>query len=542
MIDTSRLRELANKAFDSLERRNAGLLYKDLEEYLLPSQASNLDVTGTQNTPGRKTTQKIFDITGPTSARELSAILFTMMSPPSKKWSKFRIRDSVLKNNDAVSRYFDEVTERIHQSLLDSNLYRCLGSFYRSYVVYGSAAIIHEEKKRNEDGSYGGVNFSNLHVGQLAWCENNEGIVDEIYRKVQMTARQVCDRWPDTAPQTIKGLLDKDPGTPVVIYNCIYPTHLYKSKRNAFGGYNKDERPYKSVYFDEESGTPLEEEGYNEFPVHVARYETMAGEVVGRGPGHLALPTVVSRNAEERAYHMSLALGLEPPIITEGRNIISNTADLRPSGLTVVRKLKGIQQWSTAARFDIARDKAEDDRMSIRRVFLLDKLLLPPRQETGEMSAFEISRRVEESQRVLGDTPARIEAELLRQMILRQFGIMLRAGALPPVPEELQGLTPDVDIELESQLGRAQRIEEVSATQQWVQHLMLLAQADPSAMDLINVDEAGRHDGRILGVTETSIASDEDVAAKRQARQEQQQQAMEADLNLKNADAQSKLR
>ena len=72
----------------------------------------------------------------------------------------------------------------------------------------------------------------------------------------------------------------------------------------------------------------------------------------------------------------------------------------------------------------------------IERIFYWDQLQL---QGDKLMTATEVERRLELMRRVLGPTLGRFESELLSPLLNRCFGLMYRAGALPPPPEELSG-------------------------------------------------------------------------------------------------------
>ena len=61
------------------------------------------------------------------------------------------------------------------------------------------------------------------------------------------------------------------------------------------------------------------------------------------------------------------------------------------------------------------------------------------------VTATEVLQRNEEKMRLLSPVLGRLQAELLQPLISRSFALLLRAGLLPPAPEELQG--QEIDIE-----------------------------------------------------------------------------------------------
>jgi len=167
---------------------------------------------------------------------------------------------------------------------------------------------------------------------------------------------------------------------------------------------------------------------------------------------------------------------------------------------------------------------------------------LPPREDVGEMTAFEIARRIEQMQRVLGPTFGRLNKEALQPLVLRSFKMMLRQNAFKELPPMVREFGINVDISFINQLARSQRVEELNAINQYVQTAGFLAQFNPDAADTFDVDKAMAVVGEVVGLPEAISPSDNEKKAKRDARNEQQQALAEAQINQTNADAQSKLR
>ena len=190
---------------------------------------------------------------------------------------------------------------------------------------------------------------------------------------------------------------------------------------------------------------------------------------------------------------------------------------------------------------DVLKFSTEDLQSSIRSIFFLDKLLLPPRTETGEMTAFEVNQRIEQMNRVLGPVLSRVNHELLNPLVVRAFKLMLRSGTLPEIPELLKERGIDIEIVFVNQLARAQQIQDVTTIQQWLQFVGGLAQMKPEAIDLISVDGAIKHVAKIMGVPEVAVENDDVVQQIRQQRAEQQQQAQALESATKVADSASKL-
>jgi hypothetical protein len=151
------------------------------------------------------------------------------------------------------------------------------------------------------------------------------------------------------------------------------------------------------------------------------------------------------------------------------------------------------------------------------------------------MTATEVQVRYELMQRLLGPTLGRFQSEFLNPLIERTFGIMLRAGALLPEPDVIQG--QKIDVEYVGPLARSQRMEESVAIDRLYELAMNVVQVDPSIMDNINHDEAIRLRGDLLGVPKIILRARDEVEELREQRQQAQQAQQQAEQQQQAAQA-----
>jgi hypothetical protein len=160
-------------------------------------------------------------------------------------------------------------------------------------------------------------------------------------------------------------------------------------------------------------------------------------------------------------------------------------------------------------------------RLAIRSAFYVDQLLSGG---APNMTATEVIQRQEERMRVIGPVLGRLMNEMLRPMIDRVFGLMLRNEMLSLPPEMLQGR--DVDIEYVSPLARAQKSSSLNSTMKALEILLPLAQSLPVG-DHIDPDGLVRHITESLGVPKTTLRTQRQVNETRQQRAQQEQEMME---------------
>lgn len=548
-MEIKRVVDRADKAFNSTERKNAEHIWKELTEFLLNNQhglflgeaTSNTAVDNSVNLArGAAKTRNVYSSVPLQAVQDLAAAFQGTVTNPATIWSGFRFQDDALNDDPEATVWLEACNKILHNHINESNFNTEIAKGYQSLVALANMPIFLEEKDTNKDGTFGGFRFTALHLAQVSWSEDKEGQVDTVYRKFQYTAKQAFERWGNGVHDDIKKALEKAPETEFSFLHCIKERDAKDVKLNELGLAPGDKRPVASLYIDASHHVLVEESGYYEFPVFVPRWSLMPQELYGRGPGHIALPDTKTLNKLSHLGLQALSLQVRPPLFVNQRDILG-TFDLNPGGVSVVEDINGIREHVSQARTDIFQFTAEELKNSIRSTFFLDKLLLPPRTETGEMSAYETNQRVEQMHRVLGPTLSRLNNELLQPCVIRMFKMLLRANKLPEQPDVLKELGINVEVVFENQLARAQKAQDISSTQQWLQVVAGVAQLAPEVVDTIDADGIAKISGKTLGVPEGTIRSPEEVAQIREqrAQQAQQAQAMEAAVNA--ADINSKM-
>jgi hypothetical protein len=533
----------AEEAYSSVERQNNERVWEELSQYMLNNQygifasstasANNLGRVASVNAGAKKTTN-VYDSTAMQAVQDLASAFQGTLTNPATTWSKLRYQSDELNNNEEALSWLNNVNELMHVKINESNFNNEIGKGYQSLVSLANMILFLEEDDR------GGFRFTTVHVAQIAWEENKDGIVDRVYRKFSLTAKQALAKFgKDLNTEILKAAMDA-PQKEYDFLQVIGPRDPKKVKLNEVGLALGENRPIESLYINMSHNELVEESGYYEMPIFVARWGSMPGEKYGRGPAHLALPDTRTLNRLKRRGLEAIDLQVRPPLLANQRDVFGQL-DMRPGQISIVKDHNGIREFVSQARTDILQFSVEELRTSIKSMFFLDKLLLPPRTETGEMTAFEVSQRIEQMQRVLGPVLSRLNNEILNPLVVRAFKLMLRSGSLPELPEILKERGIDIEITFVNQLARAQQIQDVNTIQQWVQGLAGIAQLDPSVIDNINADGIARHTARILGVPEEAVQNQEVVQQTREQRAQQAQAAQALDAGVKTADIASKI-
>ncbi len=539
----SQLIRRADVLFASPERFNQESNWDEISEFMLNNQSglfrraavSSTDLGLLSNSaPGSKRTKNVFDSSAMQCVQDLASAFQGTITNPATVWSTLRFHSDELNNNQEAVEWLEQANKVMHNKFNESNFNTEIAKCYQSFVALANTVLFFEETDSH------GYRFTSVHLSQISWAENKDGIVDTIFRKFTFTAKQAKERWGNKLHPDILKALVENPDKEFDFMHVVLPRDPKEVKLSSTGYAPGKKRPIASLYIDMSHKDLVEEDGYYEMCILVGRWSMMPGEKYGRGPGHIGLPDVKTLNRLKRRGLESIDKQVAPPIFANRRDVIGNL-DLRPNGISIVNDINGIREFVSQARTDVLQFSVEDLKASIRSIFYLDKLMLPPRDQIGEMTAYETAQRAEEMQRVLGPVLSRLNSELLSPLVVRAFKINLRSPDMPPMPAILKQLGLNIEIVFVNQLARAQQIQDVNTIQQWVQGLMGLAQAKPDVLDNINEDGVAKHTAKVLGVPEIAIQNDDVMAQNRQARAQAQQQAVQMQQGVQAADIKSKL-
>lgn len=513
--------------FDKLKdmRSNYEGLWQELADYLMPRKRG----IGTQFSPGSKQTGKVFDSTGESANRNLSAAMHGSLTNPVVRWFLLRMREESLNNDREVAIWLEECANQMYLSFRQSNLNSELPEVYLDLGWCGTGALFVEEKETPSwYRGFRGFRFLAVPISEYWIGESAEGRVNTFFRLYEISAIEAARQFGlDKIGPAIEKKLYSEPDSMVQVLHGIFP----RERRPGTGLLTKN-MPFASVHIGWDDKNLLRESGYMTFPVMVPRWSKTSGEVYGRGPGHTALPDVKTLNKATSFELDAWAIAVRPPMKVRDDGVVGQVRWV-PAGYTSVRDMDALEAMESKANFSVGQVKSEMLKMSIKEIFFNSQLQLPSNQP---MTATEIERRYELMQRVLGPTLGRLEAELQQPLIERAFDMMLRRGALPPPPRKVLEAAAqnrgDIDIEMEGPLARAQKQTDVAAIQRTYELMLPISQVKPSVLDNLDEDEAAKIVARATGAPRSFIRDPAAVAQIREARaaaeaEEQQKQDME---------------
>jgi hypothetical protein len=501
-------------------------LWQQIADVVLPQQ----DSFNTSWSPGqRRTDPQIFDSTALEANERLATRMHEALTSPATMWFYLAFQDPQINQDDAAREWLDECSRRLRTAIRASNFDMIMGQAYLDLGALGSAIVGADERipdypSPSDDTRFHGFTFRNYFLGNVGVAEDANGIVDEVFSKFDMTAEQWVQKFAENAPKrALQAMADGDPDKVIIALVCRFRRAL---PAKPTGPQPPNERPWAEVWIDYSSKELVDDNGTYEQAVYTIRWRKKSQDIMGYGPGERALPTIMTLNTAERLELAAWAKAIDPPIKTTANNIMGDL-QIKAKGLTVVRKMDEIEQWDIRPDLQHHMIQTEDKRYQIREIFRYHSLELPPREQVGEMTAYEVSKRVEQVYRALGPTVVQMQADLLNPMLQRLFGIMIRKNAMPPIPAALRNV--QVQVNYVGAMALAQRAVELESIDRFVADALALAQSgQPQATDIVDFDKTQRYKAEVMGVpavvTRSQAEVDEIRAAREQMLQQQQQQ------------------
>jgi head-to-tail connecting protein len=464
-----------------------------------------------QTSSGDVRTEWMYDGTAMQSNTDLANAVHSFLINPSER--NFGIKAAAVNrelNNDPDAReWMDQVSEIIASEYADdrSMFTSALQEAFLD-LAFGNL-IINQEW----DSDNGHLIFRACPLANCYFDENKNGVIDCVYRCLEMEVRQIEQQFPLAAWE------DKDRDKQEKKYHVL---HVVEPRDNrTYGREDKTNMPYKSCWVLEEKKYLLEEGGYLSLPYHIGRWSKSDEELYGRGPAINCLPDIRMLNRMEFTIIKAAQKAVDPPLIMPADGFLDNFKT-SPGSINFRDPSMGefeVQTLEHKGNFPIGEEKSEQKREFIRRCFYADWVKLMPKKE--RQTAYEISELVEQQLRMMAPMLGRLQSEEIVPMVQRSYLLLLRAGRFPDAPESMRGARIEVDYV--SAASRAQAATRLVSYNRLVQNLAIFQPFAPDVVDAIDPDVIAQDMAILSGVPAKAVRSPDDIASIRNARAQQQQ-------------------
>jgi len=499
-------------------------LWRDLANFIVPQRAYQF-MAGEPNVAdyiGARRASRVYDSTAEIALDVFSSSLVGFLANPAMNWFELAPTDESLTELPEVAIWFDTVTERMLEAFNEPNakFYSNLKMAANDIGVFGTVGMLIQPGKK----SY--LEFSSRNVNEMYVAEDASGNIDTVYRYLLMTCRQLYQQFGNNISYETRNKYNERPDDLISVLHILEP----RDERNPDSKSNLD-MPIKSVWIEKETKHILQESGFREMPLPVARWDVMTNDVYGTSPSAKVLADIKMLNQMERAHIIAAEKSLNPPLMMPDDGFLGNI-DLSAGAINIYRSMSQgrLEAIQTIGNLPITLEMVQAKRNLIREAFFIDQLQL---QEGPQMTATEVMARTDEKLRLMAPMIGRIQSELLGPIIERSFAILYRLSddkdfknsPFPPPPPALS--EAKFKVKYVSPLARAQRGSEANSIMAWINSTVPLFETFPDILDNINSDELVRVLHDIQSVPAVLLNDRESVEQARAIRAEQQQQQQE---------------
>jgi hypothetical protein len=450
---------------------------------------------------------------------------------------------------DEAQRWCHKAATQALQEFAASNLYGVVQPFNRAACVAGTSLMFMEEGKASL------FRFEQFKFGTFCIAENDEKLVDTVFRWFKLTVRQAVQKF---CPQDQGGEYDLSGMPPKIrkaylaekydeefeFMHACYPNQDYR--RGAIG---TEGMAFASVYLDSETKMVVKEGGYEEMPYFCLRWSRWGTEnqVWGCSPAFETLAEARQLNAVEQFDDALVELNAFPPQIIP--DSLDGNVEQASGGQTVVKAedmVRGAvpKLWENAGRTahqDIV-EKQQKKIKAIESAFFVDtfKAVSQLGERITESTYGALALLQGEKVDQFTGTFDQYRTEVINPMVKRALGIMSRAGVLDDPPDSLM-VSPDGDPKSEKELaipkigiksrvtlamGAARNIGLQKTLEAWAP----MAETHPEIFDNLSLDISFRRSGRDNGMPESDFRPLKEVSGMRDARAKMQKQVNDAHL------------
>lgn len=482
-------------------------LWQEVAEMFLPERA---EFTSSIE-QGSRANESIYDATPRLAARGLSSALDGLMKDKASNWFEVIPEDEDLLDDPAVQSWVEAVRERMWRAIYNPH-----GRFIKAsteadsaLVCFGWACLwISENKNRN------GLLFKSYHNRDVMLDENADGVIDCIGIEELLTPRKALLRFGEEnlAPQIKKDLAQTSRNRVEPLYpfvELVLPREDYDAAK-----IGPQSMRFKYIAVDVKNEKIMAEGGFHEFPAATPRWDTIPGQVYSRSPAIIALPDSNTLNQISKTLLVGGERAVDPPILLPSDAFITPIRTF-PGGISAydIQALadSGLSQpffpFPVSTALPVGREMQSDYRYQVSQAFFADVLKLPI--EKKEMTATEILERKQEFIRALGPVFGRLETDYIGKIVERVYGIMERAGAFPPKPEQM--MEAGLNFRFQSPIQQARKAMEVAGFSRALEVITPLATVDPSLLDNIDGDQIMREAPQWAGMPTDWLRTLEEV-------------------------------
>ena len=458
-----------------------------------------------------------------------AAGVMNYLTPPASNWFGLRRNKNHKEESQAVKMYFDAAEETIRSTLNKSNFYSVMLEFYKKTGVYGTSILFSEADDQD------GIRFFSVPVKSAVISEDSRGRVDRYFIEYKYTAGQAIDRFGfDNVHKNIQDefKLGTNKNVKHIFIMFIGKNH----NRDITSKLNKD-KPYEIKWIDKQNKHIVLDSGYDEMPMMTHRFYKSSEDVWGQSPAMKTFMDVKLFNAKIKTGLRAEMKATDPPIAIPDDafvlpfNANPSAVNMYKDGQLTNKNIFPFGNYGNMKESDVGIERAKERIKSM----MFVNVFMAFDGITKQMNNPEVFEKITEKMMILGPAIGTLISSILTPLIERTFNVLLRSGAIPPVPQELID-DASYEITFQSVLANSQKNGELQGLQTGMSLVGGIAQFDPQVFDIFDGDAMAREVWDVVGGPASSIRDPEAVKSIREQRAKQQDMENRAATMASGAD------
>lgn len=439
---------------------------------------SNNDIT-TIKTPGTDLYQDIRDPTALFALDKATAGYIANWIPKDRLFCGIRMMNRQVAETGEAKRWTAIATQILHDELFASNYMQQLQQSVKSLLAFGPCCSFSEFSPTLRS-----LNFKNWHISSYVFKENSRGVPDCVSIKFKKTARQLCEEFSNPGPKVVEAASNlKTESKQFEFIHIVRP----RIRRNRWL-IDSLNMPYESVFVNVDEKIVVEEDGFNEQPYTIARWEISTDKFGrGRGMAMLAL-TKVLQQMQKDLLEMGNRFNRFPMEVVRD-DLENDEVDLSPDAKNYVSKVGSIAPIAQGAtgNFPVTMEILTMYQDMIKNEGFYNDIFSQFRALKGDRRVqLELELRNQEGLDQLVASVSNVESEFFTPQLTRSVLLLLRNGRIPPPPSALRG--QDFGIEYMGKLAMAAKQYQARGFMQFSQFILNFKDVYPNAIDEINLE------------------------------------------------------
>ena len=380
-------------------------VWQECYDYALPNKTPFYG-QGTVN-GGQRRNQDIYDLTAAIGTQEFASRLLAGTMPSFARWADLKPGTQVNENQRAeLETRLDEVTEEVFSVIRRSNFDTVAHESFLDLAV-GTGAWMVEPDRRNWATP---VTFTAVPLTDYVLGMGPFNAVDAYFRHRRMRWQQIEVAFPNAnLSADARQRIQAQPNGEVTVIQATVRD------------WSKIDETWTYCAFVESTGDKLDGgvyRGRGANPWIVFRWSRSAGEVYGRGPLMMALPTIKTVNYLTRLTLENAEMAISGMWQVDDAGVVNPDNIVIEPGALIPRApgTTGMEPLTPGSRFDVSNLILENLKFEIKRA-LYDETLGAP--SGTPMSATEVTERMADLARRIGSPYARIINEAVYPTIKR---------------------------------------------------------------------------------------------------------------------------